>query len=471
VELRCVLLHEIGHIRRGDLLWQWIFQIARAVHWFNPLVWVAGYVARGDAEMACDEWVLAKGRGMDSGIYGEAILRAARRIGMSRVSSAAHAGMAESRRGLSRRIRHLAGVRARGLWASLAALGFGMMVFFLVAPAKGDPAAQVKPEENRTTFQKNSEMGAAQAQQVEIESKFVELTPEAADEVLRVKASDGQAILEPEKYQDLIRRLNGVKGADLLSAPKVSVKSGRKAIVRIVREFSYPTGFKPPKGDVTVATPTAFEVKNLGLTLTVEPTVTAGGRILCTLEPEVVEFLGFINYGASHPGRSSSHGDALDQALAPGTETDQVINQPVFRTRRVQTVVSLRSGQTVLFGGLTRHDKQAGTDLAGRELERNEKEVERVLYVFVTARLLDASGVSIPTSLADAKGAPSPTPFASPTPVQPQKVGTLYGTPVPNKPGFITSPYAPKNGYVDVRGFPPGTEVKCPYTGRMFLVP
>ena len=46
-----------------------------------------------------------------------------------------------------------------------------------------------------------------------------------------------------------------------------------------------------------------------------------------------------------------------------------------------------------------------------------------------------------------------------------------YGIPVPNKPGFVTSPYAPKSGYVDVRGFPSGTEVKDPYSGKNFLTP
>lgn len=58
-----------------------------------------------------------------------------------------------------------------------------------------------------------------------------------------------------------------------------------------------------------------------------------------------------------------------------------------------------------------------------------------------------------------------------PTPEVQQKKDYPYGTQVPGKPGFVTSPHAPYSGYVDVRGFPPGTEVKDPYTGKIFLVP
>src|SRR5450759_5391591 len=50
-----------------------------------------------------------------------------------------------------------------------------------------------------------------------------------------------------------------------------------------------------------------------------------------------------------------------------------------------------------------------------------------------------------------------------------QKTELPYGTPVPGKPGLVTSPFAPDSGYVDVTGFPPATAVEDPYTGKIFL--
>lgn len=59
-------------------------------------------------------------------------------------------------------------------------------------------------------------------------------------------------------------------------------------------------------------------------------------------------------------------------------------------------------------------------------------------------------------------------PTAAPTRVA--KGDYPYGIPVPGKPHLVESPYSPGK-YVDVEGFPPGTEVKDPYTDKIFLVP
>jgi hypothetical protein len=83
----------------------------------------------------------------------------------------------------------------------------------------------------------------------------------------------------------------------------------------------------------------------------------------------------------------------------------------------------------------------------------------------------------------DASAAASPSPSATPTMEPSVRAATAapaakggkrdapYGIPVPNKPGFVTSPFAPNGGYVDVRGFASGTEVKDPYTEKIFLTP
>lgn len=52
-----------------------------------------------------------------------------------------------------------------------------------------------------------------------------------------------------------------------------------------------------------------------------------------------------------------------------------------------------------------------------------------------------------------------------------EKSSLPYGKPVPGKPGYVFSPYDKNGGYVDVTGFAPGSKVKDPYSGKIFLVP
>jgi general secretion pathway protein D len=227
------------------------------------------------------------------------------------------------------------------------------------------------------------------------------------------------------QFQVVVRALNQKKGVDLLSAPRVTTKSGQRAVIEIVREFRYPTQFQPPQipqsfnppnnssvavgstsqanvFPITPTTPTAFETRNTGVTLEVEPVVGPDGvTIDLNLVPQVVEFEGFINYGS--PIRTFSTnllGITQPQEITPNT-----INQPIFSARKVTTSVSVWDGQTVVLGGLMREDVQKVEDrtpiigdipIVGRLFRTNvDQHIKRNLVIFVTARLVNPAGQAI----------------------------------------------------------------------------
>ena len=222
------------------------------------------------------------------------------------------------------------------------------------------------------------------------------------------------------QFQVVLRALSQKKGIDLVSAPKVTTKSGSTAKIEIVREFRYPTQFDPPQLSATTGStyapvvpnsPSGWETKNTGITLEVEPTVGPDSyTIELRLAPRVIEFDGFINYGS--PINATVAPVLIDALLIPFLgdsttfeATPNTINQPVFSTREVETQVSVYDGQTVVIGGLMREDVQKVQDkvpilgdipLAGRLFRTNvDQHIKRNLLMFVTAGLLDPAGQPI----------------------------------------------------------------------------
>jgi general secretion pathway protein D len=228
------------------------------------------------------------------------------------------------------------------------------------------------------------------------------------------------------QFQVVIRALNQKKGVDLLSAPRITTKSGQRAVIEIVREFRYPTKFDPPhvpdiRGGsssgtgtsvslpvVGPSTPSDFETRNTGVTLEVEPVVGPDGiTIDLNLVPQVVEFEGFINYGSPiktvNPALLGLLGIPAGILSSDSiTLTENVINQPIFSTRKVTTSVSVWDGQTVVLGGLMREDVQKTEDrtpilgdipIVGRLFRTNvDQHIKRNLVIFVTARLVNPGG-------------------------------------------------------------------------------
>jgi len=234
-------------------------------------------------------------------------------------------------------------------------------------------------------------------------------------------------VLTNPQFQVVMRGLSQKKGVDLMSAPSVTAKPGVDATVEVIREFLYPTEFNPPQipqtfggqgagginalgasssssgsFPVTPTTPTAFQTKNIGVTLKVNPTVGADNNTIdMVLSPEVTDFEGFINYGS--PIQSSSH-DALGNPVTI-VLTENKIPQPVFSKRSLSTSVTVWDGQTVAMGGLIREDVQDVEDkvpllgdlpYVGRLFQtKAEDHFKRNLMVFVTAKIIDPSGQPI----------------------------------------------------------------------------
>ena len=87
--IRVVLYHELAHVQRHDWTLLIVARSLRALHWFNPLAWIAFRRFREESERACDDIVL--GRGITAPDYASHLLAVAREDVRHRTWSAAAA--------------------------------------------------------------------------------------------------------------------------------------------------------------------------------------------------------------------------------------------------------------------------------------------------------------------------------------------------------------------------------------------
>jgi beta-lactamase regulating signal transducer with metallopeptidase domain len=78
-QLRMVMLHELSHVRYGDIAANWVLVFIRAVHWWNPIFWLAATCYQSLREQSCDAFALRRIEGQPARDYSELLLMLAAR--------------------------------------------------------------------------------------------------------------------------------------------------------------------------------------------------------------------------------------------------------------------------------------------------------------------------------------------------------------------------------------------------------
>lgn len=239
-------------------------------------------------------------------------------------------------------------------------------------------------------------------------------------------------------------------GADLMSAPSLTVLDGKTAIVKIAQLLRYPQSYGDVQAQVSAAsqtggdavaitagTPQDFTVQDVGVTLEVTPTVGADDSIALNLKPKVVEFEGFVEYGGTSIAISGNTTVSVPSGFF----------QPIFTTREVTTDVTVFDGATVVIGGLTREEVKTVNDkvpvlgdipLLGTAFRSNSKStVKRNLTVFVTANLVSPGGATLRSNY---PGMRAGSTFSNPVILSPG--GAVYREPIEvnNAPASTPAP-------------------------------
>ncbi|NLN01368.1 MAG: type II secretion system protein GspD, partial [Lentisphaerae bacterium] len=219
-----------------------------------------------------------------------------------------------------------------------------------------------------------------------------------------------KGVLTDPAFEAVVHVLEATGKTRTLSVPRVTTVNNREASLRVGEDFRYfeeyeteevRTGTTESGRDtyqsrlVPTGTPTLEE---LGIELVVTPSVGADlATIALSLKPEISEFVRWEYYATAADGATGTtdNNAATNSALS-------LIKLPVFRRSVIETEVQVRSGETVVMGGLvtsTRVKVQEGVPILSKlpfigQLFRHDTydDVSQNLLIFVTATLISDEG-------------------------------------------------------------------------------
>lgn len=195
---------------------------------------------------------------------------------------------------------------------------------------------------------------------IQVQVEYIELSHELLTKLLFLaepKSTDAMPLRR--QLQELVAK----NEAKVLETQIVVCKSGQKATTESLHEFIYPTEYEPASGSkpdekpkalpltsfpYNPATPTAFDTRNVGSNLEVEPTLSEDSNIIdVRITPEILWHTGDTTWQETK--------DALGNVSK--------VKMPDFYVIRASTAVICISGQYMLISVQSPKDTQGDADM------------------------------------------------------------------------------------------------------------
>lgn len=187
---RHILAHERTHLEKGDHWFKMMGFLALAMHWFNPLVWVAYILMCRDMEMACDERVVQFMDLAERKEYSAALLTCS----ANRVYLAGPVAFGEV--SVKKRIRAVLKYKRPGFWISLAGvIAIGFVAVCLVTSPEAEPEDTPEVQESTAT-----------TEETELSSTFAANLSE--DEILDAVTAGIQELCSRESCRAVVQSEN-----------------------------------------------------------------------------------------------------------------------------------------------------------------------------------------------------------------------------------------------------------------------
>jgi beta-lactamase regulating signal transducer with metallopeptidase domain len=334
-ELRFVFLHELAHLKRRDLLVNWIVVLLQVAHWFNPLVWFGFARWRAERELACDAMALeAAGEGQNKE-YGRTILRLLDHFSRP-MAAPGLVGILEDKRQLHRRIGMIASyVPTRG-WPRLAlVLTIALAVIGLTnarsttspasAPA-GLPVVAISPAPQASMTPVISENTAPQPKGIDMNKTSItnQLMAVATAGLLSVTAPAAPAL-------PTAGTAAGIPANQTPTASTAPVEVSAGAGQALAQITPVAAAASAPAPDAPVATPSDSELANelkgawilVGRPGQVGKAPSSGGRIKfftgdhwCITQAEPKSGVVLFNHGGTYTVEGNTYHESVDYANA-----------------------------------------------------------------------------------------------------------------------------------------------------------